>query len=90
MPDWDKFVTWERLEDALGGIRESLEKSSSDAAAALASARGNRPPVHVVERHSQTVGRRLLLARRSERLTFLVRQTKGKRSKLFFAVVFSS
>ena len=70
MPDWDKFVTWERLEDALGGIRESLEKSSSDAAAALASARGNRSPVHVVERHSQTVRPRLLLARQSDRLTF--------------------
>ncbi len=54
MPDLSGFVTWDRLEDALKGIRESLEKSSNDAAAALASA---RQPVHVVERQSQTVSK---------------------------------
>ncbi len=54
MPDLTGFVTWDRLEDALRGIRESLEKSSNDAAAALASA---RQPVHVVERQSQTVSK---------------------------------
>lgn len=55
MPDLSGFVTWDRLEDALRGIRESLEKTSSDAAAALASARDTRRPVEVVERQSQTV-----------------------------------
>jgi hypothetical protein len=55
MPDLTGFVTWDRLEDALKGIRESLEKSSNDAAAALASARDTRPPVQLVERQSQTV-----------------------------------
>jgi hypothetical protein len=54
MPDLSGFVTWDRLEDALKGIRESLEKSSNDAAAALASA---RQPVHVFERQSQTVSK---------------------------------
>ncbi len=52
MPDLTGFVTWDRLEDALKGIQESIEKSSNDAAAALASV---RQPVHVVERQSQTV-----------------------------------
>ncbi len=55
MPDLNGFVTWDRLEDALKGIRESLEKSSNDAAVALASARDNRPAVQLVERTSQTV-----------------------------------
>ena len=54
MPDLTGLVTWEKLEDALKGIRESLEKSTTDAAAALASAR-DRPVVQVVERPSQTV-----------------------------------
>ncbi|CAF3971015.1 unnamed protein product [Rotaria magnacalcarata] len=54
MPDLSGFVTWDRLEDALKGIRESIERSSNDAAAALASARDNRRPVQVVERQSQT------------------------------------
>lgn len=53
LPDFTAFVTWDRLEDALRGIRESLERSANDAAAALASV---RQPAHVVERHSQTVG----------------------------------
>lgn len=56
MPDLNVFVTWDRLEDALKGIRETLEKSSHDAALALASTRDNRqalpPPV---ERQRQTV-----------------------------------
>jgi len=39
----------------LKGIRESIEKSSSDAAAALASSRNNQPTVQLVERQSQTV-----------------------------------
>ena len=43
MPDLSDFVTWDRLEDGLKGIRESLEKSSNDAAIALASTRDNRP-----------------------------------------------
>jgi hypothetical protein len=55
MPDSDNFVTWDRLEDALKGIQESVEKSSNDAAAALASTRDNRPTVQLVERQSQTV-----------------------------------
>jgi hypothetical protein len=55
MPDLNGFVTWDRLEDALKGIRESLEKSSNDAAIALASARDNRSAVQFVERQSQTV-----------------------------------
>jgi hypothetical protein len=55
MPDLTGFVTWDRLEDALKGIRESLEKSSNDAAIALASTRDNRPVVQLVERQSQTV-----------------------------------
>ncbi len=55
MPDLTGFVTWDRLEDALKGIRESLEKSSKDAAIALASTRDNRPVVQLVERQSQTV-----------------------------------
>lgn len=55
MPDLSGFVTWDRLEDALRGIRESIEKSSNDAAAALASARDARQPVQVIERQSQTV-----------------------------------
>lgn len=42
MPDLSAFVTWDRLEDALKGIRETLEKSSNDAAIALASTRDNR------------------------------------------------
>lgn len=42
MPDLSGFVTWDRLEDALKGIQESLEKSSNDAALALASTRDNR------------------------------------------------
>ena len=54
MPDLTGLVTWDKLEDALKGIRESIEKSSTDAAAALASAR-DRPVVQVVERPSQTV-----------------------------------
>ncbi|CAF0775858.1 unnamed protein product [Rotaria sordida] len=58
MPDLSGFVTWDRLEDALKGIRESLEKSSSDAAAALASTRDNRRPIQVVERQSQTSAKR--------------------------------
>ena len=57
MPDLTGFVTWERLEDALKGIRESLAKSSNDAAAALASAQNTRPPVQLIERQSQTVSR---------------------------------
>ena len=57
-PDLTGLVTWDRLEDALRGIRESLAKSSTDAAAALASARDQRPPVQVVERTSQTVSDR--------------------------------
>jgi hypothetical protein len=61
MPDLNGFVTWDRLEDALKGIRESLEKSSNDAAIALASARDNRPVVQLVERQSQTVSHRLFL-----------------------------
>jgi hypothetical protein len=55
LPDLSGFVTWDSLEDALKGIRESLEKSSNDAAAALASAQNTRPPVQVIERQSQTV-----------------------------------
>jgi hypothetical protein len=57
MPDLSGLVTWDRLEDALKGIRESLEKSSTDAAAALASAekRDNRSAKQTVERPSQTV-----------------------------------
>jgi len=55
MPDLTGLVTWDRLEDALQGIRESIEKSSNDAAAALASTRDNRPVVQLVERQSQTV-----------------------------------
>ncbi|CAF0931475.1 unnamed protein product [Rotaria sp. Silwood1] len=58
MPDLTGFVTWDRLEDALKGIRESLERSSNDAAAALASARDNRRPIQVVERQSQTSAKR--------------------------------
>ncbi|CAF5181160.1 unnamed protein product, partial [Rotaria magnacalcarata] len=58
MPDLSGFVTWDRLEDALKGIRESIERSSNDAAAALASARDNRRPVQVVERQSQTSAKR--------------------------------
>lgn len=54
MPDLTGLVTWDKLEDALKGIRESIEKSSTDAAAALASAR-DRPVVQVIERPSQTV-----------------------------------
>ncbi|CAF4694420.1 unnamed protein product, partial [Rotaria magnacalcarata] len=54
MPDLSGYVTWDRLEDALKGIRESIEKSSNDAAAALASAKDTRPPVQVIERQSQT------------------------------------
>lgn len=60
MPDLSGFVTWDRLEDALRGIQESLEKSSNDAAAALASARDARQPVQMIERQSQTV-RKLLI-----------------------------
>lgn len=55
MPDLSGFVTWDTLEDALKGIRESIEKSSNDAAAALASTRDNRKPVQLIERQSQTV-----------------------------------
>lgn len=55
IPDLNGFVTWDRLEDALKGIRESLEKSTNDAATALASTRDNRPVVQLVERQSQTV-----------------------------------
>jgi hypothetical protein len=55
MPDFSGYVTWDRLEDALKGIRESLEKSTNDAAIALASTRDNRPVVQLVERQSQTV-----------------------------------
>ncbi|CAF2396532.1 unnamed protein product [Rotaria sp. Silwood2] len=58
IPDLTGFVTWDRLEDALKGIQESIEKSSNDAAAALASARDNRRPVQVVERQSQTSAKR--------------------------------
>jgi hypothetical protein len=65
MPDLSGFVTWDRLEDALRGIRESLEKSSNDAAAALASARQpvqlvERQPVQLIERQSQTVSQLFL------------------------------
>lgn len=52
LPDLSGFVSWDQLENALKGIRESIEKSSNDAAAALASA---RQPVQLVERQSQTV-----------------------------------
>lgn len=55
MPDLTGLVTWDRLEDALRGIRESVEKSTHDAAAALASSMDRRPPVQLVERPSQTV-----------------------------------
>ncbi|CAF3084645.1 unnamed protein product [Rotaria socialis] len=58
MPDLSGYVTWDRLEDALKGIRESIEKSSHDAAAALASAKDTRPPVQVIERQSQTSAKR--------------------------------
>lgn len=61
MPDLSGFVTWDRLEDALRGIRESIEKSSNDAAAALASARDARQPVQVIERQSQTVSQNQLI-----------------------------
>lgn len=54
-PDLSGFVTWDRLEDALRGIRESIAKSSHDAAAALASVQTNRPAVQLIERQSQTV-----------------------------------
>jgi hypothetical protein len=57
MPDLSGFVTWDRLEDALKGIRESIEKSSNDAAAALASSQNNRPPIQLIERQSQTVSK---------------------------------
>jgi hypothetical protein len=60
MPDLSGFVTWDRLEDALKGIRESIEKSSNDAAAALASARDTRPAVQMIERQSQTVSKLLI------------------------------
>jgi len=60
MPDLSGFVTWDRLEDALRGIRESIEKTSNDAAAALASARDARQPVQVIERQSQTVSKLLI------------------------------
>ena len=55
MPDLTGFVTWDRLEDALKGIRESVEKSSQDAAAALASSKDVRPITQLIERQSQTV-----------------------------------
>ncbi|CAF3569121.1 unnamed protein product [Rotaria sordida] len=58
IPDLTGFVTWDRLEDALKGIRESLEKSSHDAAAALASTRETRQPIQTVERQSQTSAKR--------------------------------
>ncbi|CAF0787256.1 unnamed protein product [Rotaria sordida] len=58
MPDLTGFVTWDRLEDALKGFRESLEKSSHDAAAALASTRETRQPIQTVERQSQTSAKR--------------------------------
>ncbi|CAF3405905.1 unnamed protein product [Rotaria sp. Silwood1] len=58
MPDLTGFVTWDRLEDALKGIQESLEKSSHDAAVALASARETRPPIQMIERQSQTSAKR--------------------------------
>ena len=59
MPDLSGLVTWDRLEDALRGIRESIEKSSTDAAAALASSRDQRAPVTLIERPSQTVSNRI-------------------------------
>jgi hypothetical protein len=62
MPDLSGFVTWDRLEDALKGIQESLEKSTSDAVAALASTRDNRPSVQLVERQSQTVNSRFFFS----------------------------
>lgn len=55
MPDLEGFVTWDRLEDALKGFRESIEKSSNDVAIALASTKDTRPSVQMVERQSQTV-----------------------------------
>ena len=75
LPDFTGFVTWDRLEDALRGLRESLERSSNDAAAALASV---RQPVHVVERHSQTV-RDLSSSIFHHKTFLLVCKTKGKR-----------
>ena len=84
MPDLTGFVTWDRLEDALKGIRESIEKSSNDAAAALASA---RQPVHVVERQSQTVSKRFhpSISNKNMPPFFLsiVSETKGKHSSVF-------
>jgi hypothetical protein len=60
MPDLTGLVTWDRLEDALRGIRESIEKSSNDAAAALASARDTLQPVQQIEQQSQTVSKLLI------------------------------
>ena len=77
LPDLNGFVTWDRLEDALRGIRESLEKSSNDAAAALASTRGNRSPVQVVERQSQTVSYRSSHSNPTNFSPLLVSQTKS-------------
>lgn len=55
LPDMTGYVTWDRLEDALKGIRESIEKSSHDAAEALALTKDAKPPVQLIERQSQTV-----------------------------------
>lgn len=55
LPDFTAFVTWDRLEDALKGIRETLEKSTHDAAMALASTRDNRQNLPPVERPRQAV-----------------------------------
>jgi hypothetical protein len=58
MPDLAGFVTWDRLEDALRGIRESMAHTSNETAAVLALAAAStssRPIVQLVERQSQTV-----------------------------------
>lgn len=57
MPDLTSFVTWDRLQDALNGIRESIEKSSHDASIALAAVRDTRSPI---QRQSPTVSKFLI------------------------------
>jgi hypothetical protein len=57
MPDLTGFVTWDQLQDALSGIRESIEKSSHNATATSALERKTPSPVQLVEQQSQTVSK---------------------------------
>jgi len=60
MPDLTGFVTWDQLQDALSGIRESIEKSSHNATATSALERNTPSPVRLVEQQTQTVNKLLI------------------------------